>query len=163
MKTRQILLMLVGGATAALTGCVAVPTSPNGPYAYYPLTALPPVQTQGDARFMPVAPPAALAQMPTVLQVRLYPANDVAAQTGVVSGTVTNMMNGKGRFQLQYGGEAMLGEATRVDGDARRGVASAYGAGGAFMSCDYQMSTPRQGAGTCTFSNGALYKAHIGV
>ncbi len=101
MKTRQILLMLVGGATAALTGCVAGPTGPNGSYAYYPLNALPPVQTQGDARVMPGAPPAALAQMPVVLQVRLYPANDLAAQSGVVTGTVTNMTNGKGRFQLQ--------------------------------------------------------------
>ena len=163
MKTRQILLMLVGGATAALTGCVAVPTSPNGPYAYYPLTALPPVQTQGDARFMPVAPPAALAQMPTVLQVRLYPANDVAAQPGVVSGTVTNMMNGKGRFQLLYRGETLQGEATRVDGDLRRGVASAYGANGGYMSCEYQMQSPRQGAGSCAFSNGARYQVHIGM
>lgn len=162
MKTRQILLMLVGGATAALTGCVAVPAGPNGQYAYYPLTALPPVQAQGDARVMSGAPPAALAQMPVVLQVRLYPANDLAAQSGVVSGTVTNMMNGKGRFQLQYGGEAMLGEATRVDGDARRGVASAYGAGGAFMRCEYQMQSARQGVGTCTLSDGAKYQVHIG-
>ena len=100
--------------------------------------------------------------MPAVLQARLYPANESAAQTGVVSGTVTNMMNGKGRFQLAYQGENLVGEATRVDGDARRGVASAYGAGGAFMSCDYQMTNPRQGAGTCTFSNGAQYKVHIG-
>jgi hypothetical protein len=30
------------------------------------------------------------------------------------------------------------------------------------MSCEYQMNTPRQGAGTCTFSNGAEYKLHIG-
>lgn len=148
LKTRQILLMLVGGSTVALAGCVAVPAGPNGQYAYYPLAA----------------PPAALSQqMPTVLQVRLYPANDAATQTGVVTGSVTNIMTGKGRFHLQYGGEVMVGEATRVDGDARRGVASAYSAGGGFMSCDYQMSTPRQGAGTCTFSNGALYKVHIGI
>ena len=162
MKTRQFLLMLVGGATAALTGCVAVPAGPNGQYAYYPLTALPPVQAQGDARGMPGAPPAAMAQMPVVLQVRLYPANDLAAQTGVVSGTVTNMMNGKGRLQLQYGGEAMLGEATRVDGDARRGVASAYGPSGAFMRCEYQMQSARQRVGTCTLPDGAKYQVHLG-
>ena len=163
LKTRQILLMLVGGSTVALAGCVAVPVGPNGQYAYYPLV-VPPVQVQGDGRAMVGVPSAALSQqMPAVLQVRLYPANDAATQTGVVTGSVTNMTTGKGRFHLQYGGEVMVGEATRMDGDARRGVASAYGAGGSFMSCDYQMSTPRQGAGTCTFSNGALYKVHIGI
>jgi hypothetical protein len=30
------------------------------------------------------------------------------------------------------------------------------------MSCEYQMSSPLQGAGTCNFSNGARYKVHIG-
>ena len=35
-------------------------------------------------------------------------------------------------------------------------------AGGSFMSCGYQMNNPRQGAGTCTFSNGARYKPHVG-
>jgi hypothetical protein len=30
------------------------------------------------------------------------------------------------------------------------------------MSCEYQLNTPYQGAGTCTFSNGAKYQMHIG-
>ena len=34
--------------------------------------------------------------MPKVLHARLYPENDVATQTGMVAGTVTNMMTGKG-------------------------------------------------------------------
>ena len=42
------------------------------------------------------------------------------------------------------------------------GVASAFGQSGTYMSCEYQMSNPRQGAGTCTLSNGAKYQAHIG-
>jgi hypothetical protein len=71
------------------------------------------------------------------------------------------MQTGKGRFNLTYEGETLSGEATRVDGDARRGVASAYGPTGTFMSCDYQMNSPRQGAGTCTLSNGAKYQVHI--
>lgn len=162
MKTRQILLLLVGGATAALTGCVAVPAGPNGQYAYYPLTALPPVQAQGDARVMPGAPPAALAQMPVVLQARMYPANERASQSGVLSGTVTNTALGKGRFQLNYRGETLTGEATRVDGDAHRGLASAYGPSGTFMRCEYQMQSARQGVGTCTLSDGAKYQVHIG-
>ena len=56
----------------------------------------------------------------------------------------------------------MSGEATVVEGDTRRGVASAYGPSGTFMSCEYQMNTPRQGAGTCTMSNGAKYQVHVG-
>jgi hypothetical protein len=100
--------------------------------------------------------------VPKVLHARLYPENDLATQTGMVSGTVTNMMTGKGRFQLQYAGELLTGEATRVSGDERKGIASAWGPSGAFMSCEYQMSSPLQGAGTCNFSNGARYKVHIG-
>jgi hypothetical protein len=69
---------------------------------------------------------------------------------------------GKGRFLLDYGGELLTGEATRVSGEDRKGVASAHGAGGSYMSCEYQMNTPLQGAGTCTFSNGARYRVHIG-
>jgi hypothetical protein len=56
----------------------------------------------------------------------------------------------------------LSGEATRVSNEERRGVASAFSPKGMFMSCEYQMNTPYQGAGTCTFSNGALYKMHIG-
>ena len=98
-----------------------------------------------------------------MLQARLYPANDIAAQTGVIHGTVTNLMTGKGRFQLNYRGETLSGEATRVDSDSRRGVASAYGSGGSYMSCEYQMNTARQGAGSCLFSNGAKYQVHLGI
>ncbi len=97
-----------------------------------------------------------------MLNARLYPVNDLATQTGVMSGTVTNMMNGKGRFQLDYKGELLTGEATRVSGDERRGVANAYGPRGTYMSCDYKMNTPYQGAGTCTLSNGAKYEVHLG-
>jgi len=106
--------------------------------------------------------PAQGGTLPTVLNARLYPDNDIATQTGVVTGTVANMMNGKGRFQLNYRGETLIGEATRVSNDARRGVASAYSRSGAFMSCDYQMANPRQGAGVCTFSDGAKYQVHLG-
>lgn len=163
MNSLKILTLVVGGASAMLAGCVAVPTGPDGSYAYYPLPPLPSPGPSGGERGEATPPPVARAQWPAVLQARLYPANELAAQTGVVSGTVTNMMNGKGRFQLQYGGETLVGEATRVDGDSRRGVASAYGSSGGFMSCEYQLNTPRQGAGNCSFSNGAQYKLHIGL
>jgi len=96
------------------------------------------------------------------LPVRLYPANERATRSGVISGSVTNMMTGKGRFLVEYEGQVLSGEATRIVEDEKRGVASAYSPGGMFMSCEYQLTTPYQGAGTCTFSNGAKYQMHIG-
>lgn len=141
-------------AAATLSACYVVPIAgPDGAtiYQHYPL---PPVGTTTR-----VPQPGT---MPAVLNARLYPSNDVATQTGVVSGTVTNMMTGKGRFQVTYLGQVLSGEATRVSNDEKRGVASAYSPGGMYMSCDYQMNTPYQGAGHCTFSNGATYQLHLG-
>jgi hypothetical protein len=127
-----------------LSGCYVIPER-DGQYSIY----LP-------------APAHAQPAPPRMLHARLYPENDLATQTGMVSGTVTNMMTGKGRFNITYAGETLTGEATRVSGDDRKGIASAYGPSGAFMSCEYQMNSPAQGAGTCMFSNGARYKVHIG-
>jgi hypothetical protein len=140
-----------------LTGCYVVPMAPDGS----PMYAIP---------ASPAHPPAASAAapapvhgaMPAALPVRLYPANDLANQTGVLNGTVTNLMTGKGRFQFTYQGELLAGEATRVSGEERRGVANAYGPRGTYASCEYQMHTALQGAGACTFSNGAKYQVHIG-
>jgi hypothetical protein len=146
---------------AALAGCYIVPVrAPDGTvvYDHYPL---PPVGAPMPMP-MPAPGPAATGQMPAVLTARLYPSNDQAAQTGVVSGTVTNMMTGKGRFQVNYLGEVLTGEATRVSNEDKRGVASAYSPKGTYMSCDYQMTTPYQGTGDCRFSNGATYTLHLG-
>ena len=145
----------------ALAGCIAVPVGagPDGTqqWAYYPVGA-PVVSAPGaiPSAGIPGGPGAA------VLQVRLYPANDLANQTGVLTGQVTNLMSGKGRFQFAYQGEMLVGEATRVSGEARKGIASAYGGRGTFARCEYQMSTPYIGAGTCTFSYGAEYQLHVG-
>ena len=150
---------LIGAlATASLSGCYVLPVAPETyPYAYpYPYPQPAPAQTQAPV----IGAPA--GQGPITLQARLYPANDLATQTGVLQGTVTNLMTGKGRFLLNYRGETLSGEATRVEGDSRRGVASAFGNGGSYMSCEYQMRTAQQGAGTCQFSNGAKYQVHIG-
>lgn len=152
MKTAK--MMSAAAALAALSGCYVVP-GPDGQ-----LWHVIPGHASAGSGVPPLA--SAGAPGPVSLNVRLYPANDTATRTGVVTGTVVNMMTGKGRFQLNYNGETLNGEATRVDGDARRGVASAYGPSGIYMSCEYQMSNPRQGAGTCTLSNGAKYQAHIG-
>jgi hypothetical protein len=137
-----------------LSGCYVVPVrAPDGSivYDHYPL---PPVGS-------PMPAPAS-GTAPAVLSARLYPANEQATQTGIVSGSVTNMMTGKGRFTVNYMGEVLVGEATRVSNEERRGVASAYSNKGTYMSCEYQMTTPYQGTGECTFSNGAAYKLHLG-
>ena len=141
-----------------LAGCYVVPVvDPQGnmQYQHYPL---PPSGT--PAGVYPAAYPVPPA--PVTMQARLYPANDLANQTGMISGSVTNMRTGKGRFQLNLQGETLVGEATRHGTDEKQGVASAYGSGGSYMQCEYRMNTPVQGAGTCTFSSGARYKLHIG-
>jgi len=146
--------VLIAGSLAAvtLTGCYVVPVAPDGT----PLHAA--------AVAVPIAPaPVYAAPVPSVLQARLYPSNDLATRTGMLSGTVTNMMTGKGRFQLAYAGEMLVGEATRVPGDDHAGLASAYGQRGTFMNCEYRMSTPYQGTGTCRVSTGAMYQVHIGA
>src|SRR5688500_18977706 len=155
MNTRKLALA-IGLQAFSLAGCYVVPVGDNN-YALYIPSHPGPV----PPHMAPQHPQGQSAQ-PRVLQARLYPANELATQTGMVSGTVTNMMTGKGRFQLHYAGELLTGEATRVSGEERKGIASAYGASGSFMSCEYQMNSPAQGAGTCNFSNGARYKVHIG-
>ena len=154
-----------GFSSLCISGCYVIPVGSDGYPAWPPAVVWGPgVGHPGPAQPLAPAPAAAPARGSSLatLQARLYPANDIATQTGVVSGTVTNMMGGKGRFVLDYRGETLSGEATRVSGDERKGVASAYGQGGSYMSCEYQMNTPYQGAGNCTFSNGARYQVHIG-
>ena len=151
--------VLVAGALAAvgLSGCVVVPVGPDGT-PVYPAAAVPAVIAPAPV----YAAPAPVQPAPATVQARLYPANEIASHTGMLAGTVTNMMTGKGLLQLDYQGELLSGEATRVVGDERRGVANAYGARGTYMSCEYRMNTPYQGVGTCKMSTGALYQVHIG-
>lgn len=153
--------MTMSAAALSLSGCYAIPVGP-GPdgtpyYAYSPVPIIPTSpSTAGAPSVVPSGP------MPATLPVKLYPSNDLANQTGVLTGQVTNLMTGKGRFSFNYQGETLVGEATRVASDERRGVASAYGPRGTFARCEYQMSTALMGAGSCTFSNGAQYQVHIG-
>jgi hypothetical protein len=147
-------VMALMACTALVSGCYVVPVrGPDGTVLYqsYPL---PPVGSP--------MPGVQAGVAPQVLSAKLYPANELAAQSGIVTGSVTNMMTGKGQFQVNYMGEVLNGEATRVSNSERRGVASAYSSKGAYMSCEYQMNTPYQGAGTCLFSNGARYQLHVG-
>lgn len=165
MKVQKRLAAALTVPAFALSACYIIPMAPDGSPIWPQGTVFP---GPGASTF-PSSPPPAVASPaksvpagPATLQARLYPANEIATGTGMVSGTVTNMMSGKGRFVLDYQGEVLSGEATRVSGDERKGVASAYSPGGSYMSCEYQMNSPYQGAGTCTFSNGARYRVHIG-
>ena len=159
-RNRNRARWLVIAGMLALSGCYVMPVGHdkqgNTVYAYSPLVPEQVEATQTPAGATPAGP------MPRALNVKLYPINDLANQTGVLTGQVTNMMTGKGRFVFNYQGETLVGEATRVANDKRRGVASAYGPGGMFARCEYQMSSPTLGAGTCTFSNNAMYQVHIG-
>jgi len=171
MKRSTIPAALAGGfAALSLSGCYIVPVGadeiakmhllmqqPANP----PLAANPPPKGASAQTASP-APASPQLSVPTSIQARLYPANEIATENGMVSGTVTNMMNGKGRLQITYRGELLTGEATRVANDERKGVASAWGPNGSFMSCEYQMSSPVRGAGTCSFSDGARYQVHVG-
>lgn len=154
-------LILLGLSTAALSACYVVPVRAPDGTVYYDPYPLPPAGTPIAA---PAPPPATMSgsHLPAVLNARLYPSNEAAAAGGVISGTVTNMMTGKGRFQVNLLGEILTGEATRVSNDDRRGIASAYGSKGTIMSCDYQMTTPYQGTGDCRLSTGATYTLHLG-
>ena len=175
MKRSAILAALA--APAVLSGCYVVPlgsdqvdklvrlmdpqnagAAPSMSMPFSPGMKPPTPVAQGSGESPRPAPVPALASLPA----RLYPINDIATETGMVSGTVTSTMNGKGRFQLAYKGENLVGEATRVSGDDRKGIATAWGPSGAFMTCEYQMASLVQGAGTCSFSDGARYQVHVG-
>lgn len=146
----------------ALSGCYVMPVGQDaGGNPHYVYSPLPIVPVPGAAHAPhPVVVPG--GPLPVGLAVKLYPINDLANQTGVLTGEVTNLMTGKGRFTFNYQGETLVGEATRVANDERRGIAAAYGPRGTFARCEYQMSTARMGAGTCSFSNGAQYQLHVG-
>jgi hypothetical protein len=145
--------------SSGLTACYVVPERQADGQVIYQHYPLPPVATVAPPR---AGVPPGGASAPANLPARLYPINDIATSTGIVTGSVMNMMTGKGVFNVSYLGEVLTGEATRVSNDERRGVASAFSPKGLYMSCEYQMNTPFQGAGTCTFSNGAAYRIHIG-
>ena len=151
-------------AAFALSGCYVVPIAPDGTpvYPVYPINVPAPLVPPGPVVSAQPQSTAAMPPMPSVLQARLYPSNDAATRVGMLSGTVTNMMTGKGRFQLDYRGEVLVGEATRTPGDERAGVANAYGDRGTYMNCTYRMTTPYQGTGTCNLSTGAQYQVHLG-
>jgi hypothetical protein len=142
-------------------GLNAPPSTPQFSQGMKPPAPPPPAAAPAPA---PV-PGAYAAMQPKAvpsLPARLYPINDVATEIGMVAGTITSVSEGKARLQFNYRGESLVGEATRVSGDDRKGIATAWAPSGAFMTCEYQMSSQLRGAGICNFSDGARYQVHVG-
>lgn len=147
LRLRRIVQLAAAASTLALSGCYVVP-----------LQAVP--ATAGPTASVPAAPIAPPA--PLTFAARLYPANDLASVYGMVAAVVTNDLNGRGHFSTAIGGESFNGEATRVAGSQRDGVANGTGSRGSFLTCRYTMNSPALGTGTCRHSDGAQFSMHIG-
>lgn len=160
----------------ALAGCYVLPIDPRtgGP-------VLPPQPTRpADAPYALPAPVVAIPQN-VILQARLYPLNEHANRAGMLAAQVSDNQGGRGTFTLNYSGQPMQGEATRVDAGfagfgrihdevlgrttrsyaGRRGIANAYGAQGINAQCEYVITGPSMGTGVCLFSDGAKYQMHF--
>jgi hypothetical protein len=135
--------LALGTVAALLTGCYVVPVN------HYP----PPSQP------MPVLIPA---PAPVTFAARLYPSNDLASVYGMVNAIATNDLNGRGTFSTNINGENFTGEATRLPGVAREGVANGAGNRGSYLNCRYTMNSATLGTGSCRLSNGALFTMHVG-
>ncbi len=138
---RRAALLGALATSATLAGCYVMPVQPPAPAV--------------------VTIPAAPAG-PVTFTARLYPANDQASAYGVVAAVVTNDLNGRGHFSTAINGESFAGEATRVAGSSRDGVANGAGNRGGYIQCRYTMNSATLGTGTCRLSNGAAFTMHVG-
>jgi len=165
-------------AACSLAACVMVPVDPR--------TGVPVPWAQGQpgqTTTAGVAPPVSPGPpSPVAYTARLYPINDVANRAGMLTALVTDGHGGRGTFSLNYLGDAMQGEASRVEptypGFGRvlrdalgtadvqlrgpRGIANASGTRGISAQCEYVLSGPSKGTGACVFSDGARYQLHFG-
>jgi hypothetical protein len=159
------------GLALTMSACMVVPIDH---YRVQPTT-------QGN---VPVVVSPMAAPGPQVLNVRLYPVNPEANRVGPLAAVVMDNLQGHGSFSVNYGGQMLQGEATRVGNDypgfgrilsgvtgdaggrisGRRGIANAAGAGGAnavSVQCEYVLTAPGQGVGACRMSDGAAYQMHF--
>ena len=164
----------------SLGGCVMVPVDSR---TGQPLPTWP-VQSGYRDPSVPgaVLAPAPFVNMASAYTARLYPVNDAANRAGVLTVLIVDGQNGRGQLSVQYLGEALQGEATRVGsthpgfgqvhqtvlgawsvpGAGRRGVANAFGGRGTRVQCEYVLTGPNQGTGVCAFSDGANFQMHFG-
>jgi hypothetical protein len=173
--------LALAAAVLGLSACVIVPLDPKTgqPYATHPPTQ-PQVVVVQSPNATPSGAPVAFA--PNVLSARLYPVNDTARAGGVLYSTTTDSGQGRGNFTINYLGQTLQGEATRVDrnyagfgqvlgqvlggnqwnnANGQRGIANAAGPG-ASMRCEYLFTSANQGTGACVISDGARYQVHFG-
>jgi hypothetical protein len=174
--TRIALAGALAAAAVQLAGCYVLPMDPRTGAPVLPAT---PAARSADGSYPIVVVPAAPAT--TVMQARLYPLNDPANRAGMLTAQVADHQSGRGSFSLQYQGQLMQGEATRVDAGfagfgrihnevlgtagrtyaGRRGIANAYGAQGINAQCEYLITGPAMGTGVCLFSDGAKFQMHF--
>jgi hypothetical protein len=170
-------LLLAVGTSAGLSACYVIPMMPDGSPGWQYL----PPPAGAPAAMAPAAPPG--PPMPATYQARLYPMNDQAAQSGQLLATITDLHTGRGVLSMNYGGELLSGEATRV-GDTHpgfgtvyervlktqvqvrpgqpKGIANATGSRGTWVNCEYVLERDGRGTGACVMSNGAAYQIHFG-
>jgi hypothetical protein len=166
-------------AAVTLSACYVVPIDPRTGQPYP--APRDPSQPASVAIITPPASPA--PPQPTVLSARLYPLNPQANKGGMLTAVVMDNNTGRGTFTLSYQGDALQGEASRVEAgyaafgrvhtevlganpqrsfSGRRGIANAYGAKGVNVQCEYLITGPTMGTGACLFSDGAKYQMHFG-
>ena len=177
MKRSLLLASAAALAAATLSACVVVPIDPRTgqPYPY----------PEPEHSAVLVAPASIATNGPpqqSVYSARLYPLNVQANQGGLLNAAVIDRHTGRGSFTLNYLGDTLQGEATRVDGayggfgrihaevlgaaprfvSGQRGIANAFGARGVNAQCEYVITGPALGTGVCLFSDGAKYQLHFG-
>jgi hypothetical protein len=155
-KVRMSRFLLCSTISLALSACVLVPVDSR---TGLPLN-MPPAAAPNQVTV--VNPPAPAAPASTLLTARLYPLNETAQRAGMLNATIVDHHSGRGTITLGYLGDTLQGEATRVAGNARKGIANAAGARGVSAQCEYQLSGAGMGTGSCGFSDGALYRLHFG-
>lgn len=147
---RRLAGVALAAVVAGLAGCYVVPIDTRTGQ---------PVAVPGNTTAAPVPPPA---PQPVIFPARLYPANDRASGYGIVNGTVTNDLHGRGTFNAHINGESFSGEATRKAGSSREGVANGAGNRGSYLACQYTMNSSTMGTGSCRLNNGAVFTMHVG-
>ena len=168
----------LAGMAVGLSACVVVPIDPKTgqPYsAHQPPQVVVVQQPQGPPSGVQATAPV------SVLSARLYPMNEAARAGGILLSTTVDSGQGRGSFSINYLGQTLQGEATRVDrnyagfgqvlsqvlggqwanANGQRGVANAASAA-ASMRCEYLFTSATQGTGACVVSDGARYQVHFG-
>jgi hypothetical protein len=170
MKVLLSSLSALGLST--LSGCYVVPLEGSYPPPYGHTV-------QAAPGYVPVVAPQ---PVPSALQARLYPLNETAGKMGALVATIADDANGHATLTLNNAGEVLHGEATRVPADyagfgkvhaevygnrmmpsGQRGIASAAGARGTYVNCEYALTASNRGTGACLFSNGAKFQLHFGA